>query len=452
VSTRLRRALFALLLLGAAGCAGSRAEPPAPEAASPLVVVGMGWARNSVNATSFRKNSVTSRGDRQVVAYYDAEGRVVLAERGLGTRRFRLHPTGLRGDVEDAHGGISIALDGEGRLHLAWGLHGRPLRYVQGVAPGSLELGPEQAMTGEREARVTYPEFYDLPDGGLLFLYRDGRAAAGDVLLDRYDLATRRWSAVQHPLIAGEGRRSPYTNQIAVDARGHWHLSWCWREARGAGSNRDLLYAVSDDEGRSWRRSDGTPYRLPITAPQAEVIRALPVGSDLINQTAMAVDASGRPLVASYWRPAGAAAPEYQLVWRDGAAWRASSLGRRRLDFALGGGGTRRLPMARPKLLAGADGRVHLVFRDAERGDLVSLATSPGPPYEDWAVRDLTRGSVGQWEPSYDDALWRRAGVLHLFVQRVGQGDAEALEELPPQAVGILEWDPRSAAVGPGSW
>jgi hypothetical protein len=65
-----------------------------------------------------------------------------------------------------------------------------------------------------------------------------------------------------------------------------------------------------------------------------------------------------------------------------------------------------------------------------------------------WQVRDLTQDSVEMWEPSYDTELWARSKVLHLFVQKVGQGDAETSEKMPPQPVSILEWNPRLPVSG----
>ena len=55
---------------------------------------------------------------------------------------------------------------------------------------------------------------------------------------------------------------------------------------------------------------------------------------------------------------------------------------------------------------------------------------------------DLLASSVGQWEPTYDLQRWREHGVLSLFVQRVGQGDGERLEDMAPQMVTILDWRP----------
>jgi hypothetical protein len=60
-----------------------------------------------------------------------------------------------------------------------------------------------------------------------------------------------------------------------------------------------------------------------------------------------------------------------------------------------------------------------------------------------WQLEDLTTQSVGMWEPSYDTELWARAKVLDLFIERVGQGDAETSQDLPPQTISILEWKPK---------
>ena len=46
------------------------------------------------------------------------------------------------------------------------------------------------------------------------------------MLLDRYDVQRRTWGVLQHPLIAGEGKRNASLNQLAIDARGGWYLSW----------------------------------------------------------------------------------------------------------------------------------------------------------------------------------------------------------------------------------
>jgi len=86
--------------------------------------------------------------------------------------------------------------------------------------------------------------------------------------------------------------------------------------------------------------------------------------------------------------------------------------------------------------------RVYLLFRDGERGDRISVAICADKARQSWRFKDLTTASVGFWEPAYDTELWRARGVMHVFMQRVGQGDAETLEDVPPQMISVLEWTP----------
>jgi len=425
-------------------CMKDAIEPPRllQQTGTRQTVVGVGWARNAVNANTFRQHSVTTHGDTQYTAFYDAEARMVLAQRRLGSADWETHITQYKGNVRDAHNGISIAVDGTGLLHVAWDHHGHPLRYARGKQPGSLELTEMLPMTGQAEQHVTYPEFFNLDDGDLLFLYRDGGSGCGLTMLNRYDAGTQTWSAVQHPLIDGEGQRNAYTNQIAIDRAGGCHISWNWRETGDVATNHDLCYARSTDQGRTWTRSNGRAYTLPITAATAEIACAIPQNSDLINQCATAVDSRGRPMIATYWRPAEAQVPQYHLVWYDGSEWRVSQIGSRSTPFTLRGGGTKRIPISRPKLAVDGHDRVCLLFRDEERGNRLSMAVSEDPRRQSWRTIDLTLDDIGFCEPTYDGRLWRRDGMLHVFVQRAGQGDAETLEDLPPQPVRIVEWKP----------
>ena len=159
----------------------------------------------------------------------------------------------------------------------------------------------------------------------------------------------------------------------------------------------------------------------------------------------MAADARGRPYIVSYWRPEGTRVPQYHLAYLDGRRWRVVQVTRRTTAFTLGGRGTRRIPVSRPQVLVderAGKAAVIVIFRDAERGDRVSFASCAELPGGAWTFGDLTENAVGMWEPTYDPEAWRKRRELHLFVQRVGQGQGEATEDIPPQTVSILEWRP----------
>jgi hypothetical protein len=410
-----------------------------------LVNVDSGWAGNSVNTTIFRKNSLVTFHNWQFIAFYNKKGNVVLGKRRLGENNWQLSTSTLKGNVADAHNVISIMVDGDGYLHLAWNSHNTQLHYVRSRAPGSLEMSTEMPMTGEHESRVSYPEFYRLVNGNLLFIYRDGGSGNGSLLMNQYDVKTKAWKQLHSNLIDGEGQRSAYW-QACVDAKGTIHISWVWRETPDVATNHDLCYACSRDGGLTWQKSSGEKYQLPITASTAEYAVRIPQKSELINQTSMFADADGHPYIATYWREHNSTVPQYHLVYNIGGTWQQQNMSFRKTAFTLSGGGTKRIPISRPQVIAWQNGKslaAALIFRDEERGSKVSAAMNSNLGTDHWNVIDLSSTSVGLWEPTYDTELWKEKHLLHLFLQNVEQLDAEGKANMPPQMVKVLEWDPQ---------
>lgn len=402
--------------------------------------VGQGWAGNTINTVVFRKNSIVSDKQWQYTAYYDSTGRVVLAKRKTGSSSWEVKQTRYTGNIKDAHNSISIILDGNGYLHMSWDHHNNKLNYCRSTEPGSLELTDKMPMLNNNESSVSYPEFYKLPGGDLLFFYRDGGSGRGNLILNRYYTAKGKWERIHNNLIDGEGQRSPYW-QACIDNKGVFHISWVWRETPDVASNHDLCYARSADGGRTWKKSDGEVQPVPMNAANAQTIVVISQNSDLINSTSMVTDSKGQPYIATYWRPSGSASPQYHLVFLEGKKWQVRQVSQRSEAFSLSGGGTKRIPISRPQVLANGK-KVYIVFRDAERGNRLSVTYSPDISKGVWKTIDLTRDAIGQSEPSFDTELWRRKSLLHLFVQYSGQGDGERTEQVPAQAVRILEWKP----------
>lgn len=421
---------FFLAILSAA-CTGI-SEPS-------LQRLGDAYAATSVNTCVFRGSSIASDRMMRVAAYYDEDSHVTLALQKRGSRKWDVVRTSLTGRTQDAHDVISIALDGDGYIHLCWDQHGSPMRYCRSLEPYRAVFPEPSGMLGMAEENVTYPEFHRLSGGDLLFFYRDGSSGNGNLVLNRYSVAEGRWSRVQDVLIDGQGERNAYP-QMYVDARDGIHLSWVWRESWLVETNHDMCYAFSPDGGRTWRRTDGSRYEMPVTAANAEYAWRIPQGSELINQTSMTADAQGRPCIATYWRDADSDVPQYRIIWYDGAAWNSRQVGERTLPFSLSGGGTKAIPISRPAVAIAKHGPV-MLFRDSERGSVVSafVAKSLEGP---WTVRDLTDFSVDMWEPTIDRDALKREGRLSVFVQRSSQGDGERVTDSPAQPAYVLDYRP----------
>ncbi len=403
--------------------------------------IGLGWAKNSVNTAVFRKNSVVTYNGIQYVAYYDSTGYVILAKRKIGTDSWVVRKTQYTGNITDAHCSISIMVDNDGYLHMAWNHHNNALHYCKSVEPDSLELTPEMSMIGTLENDVTYPEFFRLPGGDLIFMYRHGVSGRGNLVVNKYILAEKQWVRLHDILIDGQNVRNAYW-QSCVDTNGTIHVSWVWRETWDVATNHDICYARSTDGGVTWEKSDGLEYVVPITAATAEYACKIPQNSELINQTSMYADSYGNPYIASYWTPSWTNVPQYHMVYRDSTGWKSKQISDRKTAFSLSGGGTKKIPISRPQILVDDKNdsiKAYLIYRDVERDSKVSVNVCADLDSDQWLVYDLTDFPVDSWEPSYDTELWKDSSILDIYVQRSGQGDAEGLEDIPAQPVYIIE-------------
>lgn len=409
--------------------------------------VGMGYAATSVNTPVFRCNSITSNDSLQFCAYYNPEGEVMIARRTLPDGIWVNYPTGLFGDVSDAHKSISVILDRNMTLHLSYNHHGDQLRYFTAVDFPGGKFKPA-TMIGRDEGDVTYPEFHELPDGRIIFAYRAGHSGGGNLIMNVYDPATGIWSRLHDNLVDGEGERNAYW-QLYVDPDGAIHLSWVWRETWFVETNHDMCYAVSHDGGLSWQRSDGTYYQLPITAATAEIAWPIPQGSELINQTSMTCDTHGNPAIATYWREKNDSIPQYRLIHHDGNKWHSTIISKRTSPFSLSGGGTKMIPIARPRIAPWLDGFIVLTRDLAVGGQAEAYILSPSVPdtilqYQSYNISKLvlSNDNMQAWEPTIDSQRLTREGVLDIFIQSTTQGDGEKTTKAPPSPIYILHLAP----------
>ena len=199
-----------------------------------------------------------------------------------------------------------------------------------------------------------------------------------------------------------------------------------------------MCYACSKDGGKTWMKSTGEKYSLPINEANAEYACRIPQNSELINQTSMSTDSNGNPYIVTYWRDSDSEVPQYRLVWNDGAKWNQRQIMNRTHGFSLKGGGTKMIPVSRPRI-AVDNGKAYFIFRDAERGSKVSMAYTDNLKQGEWKVTDLTDFSVDAWEPSIDTELWKEKKKLHIFVQESHQGDGEKKIASEPTPVYVLE-------------
>ncbi len=209
---------------------------------------------------------------------------------------------------------------------------------------------------------------------------------------------------------------------------GTLHLTFVWRThtlgEEGRINNLNVGYAKSADNGLTWQTSRGRSYKLPITQVNAEIIHPVSPGSNLINQSGMALDSQNRPHVVFYCDDQNGI-PQYQHLWLDGNQWRHQIISQRRDAFSLRGGGTLQIPISRPDIFIDKDDNALVIFR----GDLtanrmaVTMLMAPDYRYHSRNTRLLSEEDVGYSEPVIDRTRWLEDAILTILLQYNQQPD-----------------------------
>jgi hypothetical protein len=399
---------------------------------------------------------------------------VAIARRQLGSTTWSITNTSFTAnDITDDHDMISIGIDGNGLLHMSWGMHNNSLKYTTSTASvlnnNSINFYstrasymPITAPSGGYTNEITYPQFYNIPGSSdLLFWYRVGGSGGGsgngNLNLNRYSAATGTWSQVKGPVLDGiSSSVNAYPNTMVINSQGTYEISWTWRATSDYQTNSNICYAQSTN-GTTWTSITGAAINSgsgAITLNSSnQIIVTIPQGSSLMNQTSMTNDQNGHPMIATYWAPGGNtnsyAARQYILTYFDGTQWQTSQITNRPTEPKITDNNSTHIrEMGRPIVLSDQDNRTLVVVRyneDRATGtkdifgttDRNNIIVYYSTDNQHWSYLDLTPGTdMGTYEPNYDPTQWEQNGILDLFYQQVPSGSSTE--------VSLLEWDERA--------
>ncbi|MFC6964785.1 BNR repeat-containing protein [Halocatena marina] len=246
---------------------------------------------------------LNTHGEYQFVAFYGADQSIVTGQRRVGEIDWTLTTvTEERNNIWDGHNSLVLAVDDDGYLHLVGDLHVDPLNYYRTTDPLDVTTFEQiESMVGSEEDLVTYPRFFEGPDGELVFEYRHKTCSEGDWIYNVYDTESSTWQRLlDDPLIAGGTQSSAYMQGPVVGPNGYYHMAWCWRDTPAAQTNHDLYYAQSKDLIH-WENSRGDTVSTPIGFHGAELIDPVPSHGGMINsQIYLSFDSKQRPVVSYF--------------------------------------------------------------------------------------------------------------------------------------------------------
>jgi hypothetical protein len=261
------------------------------------------WAGHPVGFCLYTK------ANRQYIAYYNAERRMVVGQRNLDESKFQL--TVLPATKRETHGGTStittwdthnyltMEMDAEGYIHFSGNVHAQPLTYFRTRVPYDIStLEQIYEMTGKEEKVTTYPQFLTTQKGEFLFHYRSGTSGNGNEIYNRYNCKTKKWSRLlDTPLTDGQGLMNAYQSQPIFQKDGWYHVYWVWRDTPDCSTNHDLSYMKSRDL-KNWYNVYNKKLTLPATFDDKSlIVDPIPPKGGIINLAArMVLDQQNKPV------------------------------------------------------------------------------------------------------------------------------------------------------------
>ena len=353
-----RRTTVSILLV-ALGWAPLLAEEPA---SVPVFDIAPVWSGHPVGF------ALLTRGQQQLVAFYDADRRMTIGARSLDENHWQL--VRLPSELGwDSHNYVTMAVDSTGQIHVSGNMHCQPLVYFRTERPGDIfSFRQVPAMVGRNETQCTYPRFLRGPRDELIFTYRDGRSGSGDQYCNVYDAPTQTWRRLmESPLFSGGGKMNAYFVGPEQDKSGVFHICWVWRNTPDCATNHDLCYARSQDLAR-WEMSDGRPLSLPITLATAEVVDPVPPGGGMINgNTKLGFDTEGRPVIGYHKFDSQGKTQLYNARREDGG-WRIYQTSDWDYRWEFQGGGTMRFEIGFGPVVTGPDGSLTQTWWHVKHG------------------------------------------------------------------------------------
>lgn len=270
-----------------------------------IIPIDQVWAGHPVGF------GLLTEGQRQYIAYYNADRHIVVGQRNLTDAQFDLHtiPPKARKTKEgtstilewDSHNSLTLSTDKAGFIHLSGNMHVNGLTYFRSTRARDIStLVQVPNMVGREENRCTYPRFIKTAEGDLIFRYRDGGSGNGNDIYNIYSPETQQWTRlIDVPLTDGQGERNAYASQPQLRSDKWYHMYWVWRDTPDCSTNHDLSYVKSPDM-RNWFNAKGEPVELPVTFDNKSVIvDPIPVKGGIINLAArLCFDAKNRPIFA----------------------------------------------------------------------------------------------------------------------------------------------------------
>ncbi|KAK3172186.1 hypothetical protein Dsin_033004 [Dipteronia sinensis] len=365
-----------------------------------------------LNGVSFQEDVLVTAGNYQYIAFYSvyAYGQhyVNVGRRVISPSVKEWQYITLKDYIvssTDGHNVVSMGISGDGKIHLSFDHHDTVLKY-RTTRTGAATVAASSGLPPSLELYKTPCRVPPAPG------HRSpipGSRPLPMVTFSWSFVSERQWSAYGKYL-QGQDNNAYINGLDSINNR--LSVSWCVRETPDANTNHDLFYAYSDDNGQTWKGSNGSTLVKPITPSiLGAKVYDIPQNSQMVNQEGQVADSSGRFHVLM--RDALSGTSMYYHYLRDSRGiW-----SKRAIDVANMSPPTLYLNRGKLAIDSSANNLIALLPDDPKLQMKVYGSTAAGD-FRDWTL--LATIPNAATEPLFDRARLRQFGILSLFIRQGG--------------------------------
>ena len=233
----------------------------------------------------------------------------------------------------DAHRNPTLLIDADGFIYVFYGAHGHPTRVARSAEPWKIDAWRRDATI--EDLRTSNPQPFQPTPAETVVSYRNSPpdSVDGTWCVRRSTDGAASWQPTETIIhfdgcsiyAMSIGASGPYPRKV--------HIAW---SRLGGGVPEDaatlhlwarrynVYYACSADGGKTWTRSDGTPYTLPIDEASAE--KLYDSGRHGVWLKDIQVGPDGRPLVLFIDSETQTFDAKWKLARPGEAGWRISDV------------------------------------------------------------------------------------------------------------------------------
>ena len=209
----------------------------------------------------------------------------------------------------DAHKNPHMLIDEQGFIDIFYRSHCTPTHLAKSARPYDISEWVDMGVVAERSS---YPQPWQLKRGEIIVLYRGGGTHDATESCVRSTDGGQSWSEPT-AIVATPPKNGCYAVSIAEHGGYPRKVHLAWSVTRGKWWQRyHVSYAHSDDGGATWKKSDGSVCKLPITEPASELVFRSDVPDRGVWLKDIQLDSKGNPYILFV----DANTLTYQCVWR----------------------------------------------------------------------------------------------------------------------------------------